>query len=120
MSRQDRLFEVIKKDDQAGLDEMLAANPRVIFARSEDGRGPLFWAYEYGRGAMIKRASQHPLSVRFLSKASARTSSEPIYRLVIQSGMTLRPPPSPGILCFGESFGFDQISPSKILCVLKC
>ena len=40
---------------KAGLDEMLAANPRVIFARAEDGRGPLFWAYEYGRSAMIKQ-----------------------------------------------------------------
>merc|ERR1712086_1238655 len=50
-----RLWEVINKDDQAGLDEMIAANPRVIFARAEDGRGPLFWAYEYGRTAMIKQ-----------------------------------------------------------------
>jgi len=55
LCHQTRLWEVINKDDQAGLDEMIAANPRVIFARAEDGRGPLFWAYEYGRTAMIKQ-----------------------------------------------------------------
>ena len=26
---------------------MLAADPDLVYLRSEDGRGPLFWAYEY-------------------------------------------------------------------------
>merc|ERR1712054_24659 len=50
-----RLWEVISKDDMEGLDEMIKADPRVVHARSEDGRGPLFWAYEYGRSDMIKK-----------------------------------------------------------------
>merc|ERR1711871_631035 len=50
-----RLWEVISKDDMEGLDEMIKANPRVVHARSEDGRGPLFWAYEYGRSDMVKK-----------------------------------------------------------------
>merc|ERR1711959_595595 len=49
-----RLWEVINKDDAKGLAELMKANPRVIHARAEDGRGPLFWAYEYGRATMIK------------------------------------------------------------------
>ena len=52
---QTRLWEVINGDDMAGLDAMIKANPRVVFARSEDGRGPLFWAYEYGRQAMVTK-----------------------------------------------------------------
>merc|ERR1712146_606211 len=53
-----RLWEVINKDDMAGLDDMIKANPRVIHARSEDGRGPLFWAYEYGRTEMVKKLEE--------------------------------------------------------------
>merc|ERR1711998_337761 len=49
-----RLWEVISKDDMAGLDSMIEANPRVVFARAEDGRGPLFWAYEYNRPEIVK------------------------------------------------------------------
>merc|ERR1711998_13266 len=50
-----RLWEVISKDDMEGLDEMIKANPRVVHARAEDGRGPLFWAYEYGRTEMVSK-----------------------------------------------------------------
>merc|ERR1711998_695594 len=50
-----RLWEVINKDDMEGLDEMIKANPRVVHARAEDGRGPLFWAYEYGRAEMVTK-----------------------------------------------------------------
>merc|ERR1712031_56901 len=53
-----RLWEVISKDDMEGLDEMIKANPRVVHARSEDGRGPLFWAYEYGRTEMVKKLEE--------------------------------------------------------------
>ena len=52
---QTRLWEVINGDDMKGLDDMIGVNPRVVFARAEDGRGPLFWANEYGRTAMIKK-----------------------------------------------------------------
>jgi len=50
-----RLWEVVSKDDMEGLDEMIKANARVVHARAEDGRGPLFWAYEYGRTEMVKK-----------------------------------------------------------------
>merc|ERR1740133_395326 len=53
-----RLWEVVNKDDMDGLDEMIKANPRVVHARAEDGRGPLFWAYEYGRTEMIKKLEE--------------------------------------------------------------
>merc|ERR1711871_752881 len=35
------------------LKEFLEENEEHVFLRSEDGRGPLFWAYEYGREEMI-------------------------------------------------------------------
>merc|ERR1711907_150231 len=49
-----RLWEVISKNDMQGLQDMIKVNPRVVHARAEDGRGPLFWAYEYQRPEMIK------------------------------------------------------------------
>jgi len=49
-----RLWEVISSGDMDGLNAMIKVNPRVIHARAEDGRGPLFWAYEYGRPQMFK------------------------------------------------------------------
>merc|ERR1711957_393135 len=48
-----RLWEVIHAGDMAGLEELIKANPRMIHACAEDGRGPLFWAYEYGQDTII-------------------------------------------------------------------
>merc|ERR1712046_142400 len=49
-----RLWEEISQGDLDGLNAMIKANPRVVHARAEDGRGPLFWAYEYGRPQIVK------------------------------------------------------------------
>merc|ERR1711907_253273 len=49
-----RLWEVISKNDVPGLEQMIKVNPRVVHARSEDGRGPLFWAYEYQKADIVK------------------------------------------------------------------
>merc|ERR1712072_916290 len=48
------LWGAINKGDMAGLEALVKDNPRVVHARSEDGRGPLFWAYEYGKDEMVK------------------------------------------------------------------
>jgi len=40
---------LIKRDDQDGLATILAQNPEAATLRSDDGRGPLWWAYELGR-----------------------------------------------------------------------
>ena len=33
--------------------QVLIENPEWVHMRSEDGRGPLFWAYEYGRAEIV-------------------------------------------------------------------
>merc|ERR1711907_300594 len=48
-----RLWETISQGDTAGLEALIKTNPRVIHARSGDGRGPLFWAHEYGQDSII-------------------------------------------------------------------
>eukprot|EP00658_Telonema_sp_P-2_P077483 TRINITY_DN701_c0_g1_i2.p2 TRINITY_DN701_c0_g1~~TRINITY_DN701_c0_g1_i2.p2 ORF type:complete len:154 (-),score=49.92 TRINITY_DN701_c0_g1_i2:185-646(-) len=48
------LWEAINQNDMSKLEALIKNNPRVIFARAEDGRGPLFWAYEYGRTEIAK------------------------------------------------------------------
>merc|ERR1711924_359272 len=48
------LWEAINKGDMSSLEALVKANPRVVHARAEDGRGPLFWAYEYGKDEMVK------------------------------------------------------------------
>eukprot|EP00808_Paulinella_micropora_P012999 g57502.t1 len=43
------LWRIISShDDISALEALIQQDPRVVKVRSADGRGPLFWAYEYG------------------------------------------------------------------------
>merc|ERR1711935_682833 len=48
------MWEAINANSMDNLNSLIKTNPRVIHCRAEDGRGPLFWAYEYGHTEMIK------------------------------------------------------------------
>jgi len=48
------MWELISGNDMQGLTSILRENPSVVYMRSGDGRGPLWWAYEYGRASMIQ------------------------------------------------------------------
>jgi dolichyl-diphosphooligosaccharide---protein glycosyltransferase len=48
------LYEVIAGDRNAQFLSILQENPKSAHIRSEDGRGPMFWAHEHGRTNMIK------------------------------------------------------------------
>ena len=40
---------LISKGSLDALTSLLAGDPSAALVRTKDGRGPLFWAYEYGR-----------------------------------------------------------------------
>jgi len=48
------LWNYISNDDLKGLMQRLMYNPEDAFRRSSDGRGPMWWANEYGRSKMIR------------------------------------------------------------------
>lgn len=48
------MYQMIADDDFEGLREMLMMNPQLAHIRSEDGRGPMWWAHEFKRPQIIK------------------------------------------------------------------
>jgi len=46
------MWEVIKDANIYEFVELLQDQPELAHIRSEDGRGPMFWAHEYGRPKM--------------------------------------------------------------------
>eukprot|EP00759_Apiculatamorpha_spiralis_P000515 PhF_6_TR10164/c0_g1_i1/m.15777 len=50
-----QLWQVISSGNVEDMARVLKENPsEVVKARSRDGRGPLWWAYEYGKPEMIQ------------------------------------------------------------------
>mmetsp|Transcript_21735 Transcript_21735/g.50167 ORF Transcript_21735/g.50167 Transcript_21735/m.50167 type:complete len:147 (+) Transcript_21735:1150-1590(+) len=47
-------WEAIHANDIVSFRDMLMENPEVAHVRSEDGRGPMWWAHEYNRPEFIK------------------------------------------------------------------
>ena len=47
------MWEVIKDANIYEFVELLQDQPELAHIRSEDGRGPMFWAHEYGRPKMV-------------------------------------------------------------------
>jgi len=48
------MWSLVDQDNLEGLKSMIAADPELVHIRSEDGRGPLFWAYEYGHKGIVE------------------------------------------------------------------
>jgi hypothetical protein len=44
-----RMWSIVNEDDSEGLRNWLEAEPHAVHIRAKDGRGPLWWAFEYGR-----------------------------------------------------------------------
>lgn len=47
------MWELISQNDIAGLRDLLLENPAAAHVRSQDGRGPMWWAHEYKRTTII-------------------------------------------------------------------
>lgn len=48
------LWELISSGNTQALQELVTTNPAAAHVRSEDGRGPMWWAHEYKRSDMIE------------------------------------------------------------------
>jgi len=48
------LWEIISQDRAKELIEILTEYPEVAHVRSSDGRGPLFWAMEFGNKKIVR------------------------------------------------------------------
>jgi len=48
------MWEIIKNSERDEFMSVLSTNPELAHMRSKDGRGPIFWAHEYGRSGMIQ------------------------------------------------------------------
>lgn len=48
------MYEMIESDSFEELREMLIMSPQLAHIRSEDGRGPMWWAHEFKRPQIIK------------------------------------------------------------------
>jgi hypothetical protein len=47
------LWQLVSQNDLEGLRQLIYRDPESIHLRAKDGRGPLFWAYEYNKKAII-------------------------------------------------------------------
>ncbi len=52
------MWEIIKNGAIQEFIELLTEQPELAHIRSEDGRGPMWWAHEYGRPNMISILQQ--------------------------------------------------------------
>ncbi|KAJ1454071.1 hypothetical protein M885DRAFT_566544 [Pelagophyceae sp. CCMP2097] len=48
------MFDLVQKSDVVELDRWIKSDPDVVHLRSADGRGPLWWAYEFQRHAVVQ------------------------------------------------------------------
>jgi len=56
------LWQLIKNDDFDQLEGFLKDNQGAAFVRSSDGRGPMWWAYEYRRPNIVKLLTTYGVS----------------------------------------------------------
>lgn len=47
------MWEIIKDGEIQEFVALLQEHPELAHIRSEDGRGPMWWAHEYGRPSMV-------------------------------------------------------------------
>ena len=64
-----QLFHLIHGGDVEGLEDWLEEEPEVAFLRSKDGRGPLWWAYEFDEQEIVE------LLISYGTEADAQDAS---------------------------------------------
>lgn len=66
------LFNLIQTNQIEVLEMALKNQPAYAHVRSKDGRGPLWWAHEHGRKAIIKLLKSHGVSDMLKDKDGIR------------------------------------------------
>ena len=69
------LHHFIQQDSYDQIRNAFAKDPRLAHIRSEDGRGPMFWAHEYGRAKIVKLLKAYGVS-ETLKDANQKTALE--------------------------------------------
>ena len=54
-----KLFHLIQTNEVGMIEKALKNQPSYAHVRSKDGRGPMWWAHEHGRKAVIKLLKSH-------------------------------------------------------------
>jgi dolichyl-diphosphooligosaccharide--protein glycosyltransferase len=62
------LYEMITNKQLDQLQALLRDQPAYAHMRSKDGRGPMWWAHEYGRPLMIQILKSHGVSEKLRDK----------------------------------------------------
>eukprot|EP00588_Corethron_pennatum_P016598 CAMPEP_0194302590 /NCGR_PEP_ID=MMETSP0171-20130528/442_1 /TAXON_ID=218684 /ORGANISM="Corethron pennatum, Strain L29A3" /LENGTH=81 /DNA_ID=CAMNT_0039053109 /DNA_START=13 /DNA_END=258 /DNA_ORIENTATION=+ len=58
------IWELISKNDMETLATVLGQNPEGAHVRSADGRGPMWWAYEFKNEAAVRVLLKHGVSFK--------------------------------------------------------
>jgi ankyrin repeat protein len=91
-----QLWHLVSSNNVDGLNLFVAQNPHWVHLRSADGRGALFWAYEYGRPQLISKF----LNAGVDPKAKDRSGSTPAdlapsgFTFTHNPTLKFEPPPS--------------------------
>jgi dolichyl-diphosphooligosaccharide--protein glycosyltransferase len=56
------LWNLISKGQLDRLKQLLDESPAMAHLRSEDGRGPMWWAHEYGKDDVVALLRSHGVS----------------------------------------------------------
>lgn len=67
------MHQLIQQDNYEQIRNALATDARLAHIRSEDGRGPMFWAHEYGRAKIVKLLKAYGVS-ETLKDANQKTA----------------------------------------------
>lgn len=67
------MHTLIQQDNYEQVRSALASDARLAHIRSEDGRGPMFWAHEYGRLKIVKLLKAYGVS-ETLKDANQKTA----------------------------------------------
>jgi dolichyl-diphosphooligosaccharide---protein glycosyltransferase len=62
------LHNIIQQGNVEHLRGALIEEPKLAHVRSEDGRGPMFWAHEYGKKEIVKLLKEHGVSETWKDK----------------------------------------------------
>eukprot|EP00957_Ditylum_brightwellii_P124435 9483504-Ditylum_brightwellii.AAC.1 len=65
------LWNIINENRVEQFKEITASTPELAFVRSGDGRGPMWWAHEYGRDEIIEILRELGVSENFKDKFGA-------------------------------------------------
>ena len=67
------MHQLIEQDNYEQIRNALASDHRLAHLRSEDGRGPMFWAHEYGRVKIVQLLKAYGVS-ETLKDANQKTA----------------------------------------------